>query len=60
MSFEVNSDVEDDDNKQSRLVSHYRSLAKRYEVQIRDLKDKYKKDVAKLQNMIQLEKKKRT
>lgn len=59
---EIGHEGDDDDymNKCSRLVSHYRSLSKRLEVQLKDLKDRYKKDVGKLQNMIQTEKKRRT
>ena len=50
----------EEDNKLSRLVSHYRSEAKRLEVQLHDSKEKYNKDVAKLKAAVQLEKKKRT
>lgn len=49
-------DGDDDDfdymNKLHRLVSHYRSLAKRLEVNLKDAKDKYKTDVVKLQNLV--------
>jgi hypothetical protein len=42
----------EEDNKLSRLVSHYRSEARRLEVQFNDLKEKYTKDVAKLKGAI--------
>lgn len=50
MHSEIGHERDDDDymNKCSRLVSHYRSLAKRLEVALKDLKEKYKKDVGKL------------
>ena len=49
--FDIESDV-DDANKLHRLVSHYRSENKRQEVKLRDCKEKYKQEIAKLQSML--------